>query len=113
MALRGALSSRALAESLHSLTADLRDQAARRRTGKSRFAYAEGKRRFGTVGKAVVEVLSEAGEEMTPRAVHQAVERKLGGEVSFYSVYDRLRVKSKGPEPLFEHSRHGYYRLLP
>lgn len=112
MALRGCLSSRSLEDSLHSLTSDLRDQAGKGQSEKRRFSYAEGRRGFGTVGRAVLEVLSEAGEEMTPRAVHEAVERKLGGDVSFYSVYSQLRSKSAGSKPLIKRSGYSLYRLL-
>jgi hypothetical protein len=110
--LRGCLSNRELAASLYSLTVALRDQVKEpRRERAKRFAYAEGRRRFGTVGGAVVEVLEEACEPIRLKAIHEAVENKLDDAVSLNTVQDYLRRRAKGPRALFERPSYGHYRL--
>ncbi len=59
-----------------------------------------------------MEVLSKANGEMRLADIHAQVEMVLGGSVSFYSVEDYLRRRSKGPKPLFVRARYGHYRLL-
>lgn len=112
MVLRGWLSNRDLAASLNSLTVALQNQP--RWSGRETaggFAYAENRRRFGTVGGAVGRVLAEAAEPAKLETIHRAVERELGGSVSLYSVYGHLLNHLRGPEALFERPRHGYYAL--
>jgi hypothetical protein len=60
-----------------------------------------------------VQVPSQAESELVVQAIHAKVEHLLGGPVSRYSVIDYLIKRSKGPKPLFEHTRYGHYRLLP
>ena len=57
-------------------------------------------------------VLALTGDEMRLRDIHARVEQVLAGSVSFESVADYVRRRSKGPQPLFEHTGHGHYRLL-
>jgi hypothetical protein len=110
--LRGLLSNHDLAASLHSLTVALQDQAHRPKGERAkRFTYAEDRRRFGTVGSAVVEVLAKAGEPMRLSAIHEAVEEKVGGDVSLHTSHDSLLRRAKGPGALFERPSRGYYRL--
>jgi hypothetical protein len=111
MVLRGWLSNRELAASLHSLTVALRDQAGTPTARGERFTYARDRRRFGTVGNAIVDVLAEAGEPMKLQAIHEAVERKLAGVVSLNTVHDYLLRRAKGSQALFERPSHGHYRL--
>jgi hypothetical protein len=110
MVLSGGLSNLDSQDLLQCLTSSkTRKGAARRR--KSRPGL-EGKRRFGTVGGAVVQVLSRIEGEMRLNAIHSEVEKLLGSSVSRLSVSDYLIRRSKGRRPLFERSRHGHYRLL-
>src|SRR5471032_3388897 len=62
---------------------------------------ANGNRKFGTVGKAVASVLTEAGGEMKLAEIYVAVQARLDGKVSCFSVGDYLRRKSLGEKPLF------------
>jgi hypothetical protein len=110
MVLRGCLSNPDLGASLHSLTVALQDQAGRPKPVKrARFRYAEDRRRFGTVGNAIAEVLAGADEPMKLQAIHEAVERKLAGVVSLNTVHDYLLRHAKGSQALFERPSHGRY----
>ena len=112
MVLRGLLSNHDLAASLHSLTVALRDQPHRPdRERAVRLRYAGDRRRFGSVGDAVVAVLRDSGGAMKLQAIHKAVEKKLGGSVSNYSVQDYLRRHTDSPEALFEHTTYGHYAM--
>jgi hypothetical protein len=71
----------------------------RRSTKPKRRGYAEGRRRFGSVGKAVAEVLRTAGRDLTAHEIRLTAEKLLGGPVSTHSVSYQLRTKSKGPKP--------------
>lgn len=73
--------------------------------------WPDGRRRFGTVSRAIIEVLAEAGGEMQVKTIRAEVERLLGGPVSRFSVADYLLTRSKGPKPLFRRTRYGHYRL--
>jgi hypothetical protein len=79
---------------------------------KSTAGWPDGRRRFGTVSGAIVRVLAEAEGELPVRAIRTQVERLLDGPVSRFSVSDYLLVRSKSPQPLFERTRRGHYRLL-
>jgi hypothetical protein len=78
---------------------------------KTTSGWPDGRRKFGTVSAAIVEVLSQSPGEMAVRAIRGEVEALLGGTVSRFSVSDFLLVRSKGDKPLFERTRHGHYRL--
>ncbi len=78
-----------------------------------RAGWLDGRRKFGTVGGAVVSVLAQTDSEMPVRAIRAEVQRILGGDVSRHSVSDYLLTRSKGPKPLFVRTRYGHYRLLP
>lgn len=108
MVLSGGLSNHPFNDLLQFLTPQDSDQASPR---PPRIGWPDGRRKFGTVGGAVVAVLKEAGSEMRVKEVHAEVERVLGGQVSRYSVSDYLLSRSKGPRPLFVRTRHGHYRL--
>ena len=49
---------------------------------------------------------------MRLKDIHAAVEQKLGGSVSLFSVADFLLRRSKGAKPLFVHRSYGHYALL-
>ena len=69
-------------------------------------------RRIGAISNAIVAVLAAANSEMRVREIHGDVECMLGKSVSFYSVADCLRRRSKGSKRLFVRTRYGHYRLL-
>jgi hypothetical protein len=74
--------------------------------------WPDGRRRFGSVSTAIVNVLSRTDAELPVHAIHAAVEALLGDTVSTHSVADYLIKRSKGSRPLFERTRYGHYRLL-
>lgn len=47
---------------------------------------------------AIHDVLEEASRPLKLQDIHEAVEHKLGGEVSLHSVPDALRTHMKGAE---------------
>ena len=65
----------------------------------------------GVVQRAIVSVLTEAGEPLPVAAIHAAVERQLGQPVSGESVSWCLRMGSKGEGGRFERMSYGVYRL--
>lgn len=73
--------------------------------------WPDGRRAFATVSSAIVNALAH-GQEMSVKAIRSVVEDELGGPVSRFSVSDYLLTRSKGPNPVFVRTRHGYYRLL-
>ena len=93
----------------HSLTALDQDQEGVAVTTTA--GWPDGRRKFGTVRDAIVQVLTEAGGELRARDIQACVEELLGGKVSRFSVADYLLVRSKGANPLFERTRRGHYRL--
>jgi hypothetical protein len=78
----------------------------------TRAGWPDGRRRFGTVGGTILDVLAH-GREMSVRAIRASVEEKLGGPLARFSVSDYLLTGSTGRRPLFERTRRGHYRLLP
>ena len=111
MGLSGGLSNHLFADLLQCLTAEVSDQAQRRSAARPS-GWSDGRRRFGTVSGAIVDVLIRADSEMRMKTIHAEVECALGGSVSFQSVADYLIKRSKGPRPLFVRTRYGHYRLL-
>jgi hypothetical protein len=111
LVLRGRLSNPDFKVLLQSLT-NRKQRKDPARNAKPAAGSADGRRKFGSVGDAVVAVLADAGGEMRLRDTHAAVEQRLGGAVSLFSVADFLLRRSKGQAPLFVHSGYGRYRLL-
>lgn len=111
MVLSGGLSNHSFANLLQCLTAEVSDQA-RRQSDARPADWSDGRRKFGTVSGAIVEVLTQADSEMRMKTIHAEVERALGGSVSLQSVADYLIKRSKGSRPLFVRTRYGHYRLL-
>ena len=68
---------------------------------------------LGTVSAAVLAVLTDSGEEMQAKAIHEEVERLLGGPVSRFSVSDYLLTRARSQNPPLERTRHGHYRIAP
>ena len=110
MVLSGGLSNHSFADLLQCLTADGSDQEPRQPDVRLA-GWSDGRRKFGTVSGAIVDVLTRADGEMRMKTIHAEVEHMLGGSVSFQSVADYLIKRSKGPKPLFVRTRYGHYRL--
>jgi hypothetical protein len=71
----------------------------------------DGRRKFGTVRDAIVEVLAQADSDLRVREIHKRVEELLGGHVSASSVKDYLRKGCRRRVPLFEYLGRRGYRL--
>jgi hypothetical protein len=70
----------------------------------------DGRRRFGSVSSAIVQVLSEADADLRVKEIWQDVERLLGEPVSRHSVKSYLH-RGTYDLKIFERVRHGRYRL--
>src|SRR5439155_23496152 len=100
MVLSGGLSNPHFEDTIHSLIGDAAHQARCRRK-KPSAGWPDGRRTFGSVGGAILAVLAQTDSEMRLKDIHVAVERLLGGRVSFQSVADYLLTRSKGLNPVF------------
>ncbi len=60
----------------------------------------DGRRKFGTVRDAIVQVLAQADSELRVREIQQGVEEVLDGPVSSSSVKDYLRKGCRRRTPL-------------
>ncbi len=58
--------------------------------------WSDGRRRFGSVRDAIVQVLAKSDSDMAARNIHAEVERILGGQVSRSSVKGYLHEGSRG-----------------
>jgi hypothetical protein len=65
----------------------------------------------GVVQQAIVKVLAATAEPMRLAAIRQAVEVRLGHNVSNASVTWNLHTGSRGSHPRFERVSYGTYRL--
>jgi hypothetical protein len=83
----------------------------RRPTKPKPRGYVEGRRRFGSVGKSVIDVLTAANRELTAHEIRKAAERLLGGSISTHSISYQLRSKSRGHTPAIVQRAQRYYRL--
>ncbi len=110
MDLVGRLSNPDLATLLQDLTAYDWRQA--HSPGRPRSGIApDGRRKFGTVRDAIVQVLANADSDLRVREIQTGVEEILGGPVSPSSVKDFLRKGCRRRVPLFEYrGRDGYRR---
>jgi hypothetical protein len=110
MGLVGRLSNPDLTTLFQVLTShDWRQPQARQR-GESGVAP-DGRRKFGTVRDAIVQVLARADSDVRVRDIHKGVEDVLGGPVSPSSVKDYLRKGCRRRAPLFEYRGRDGYRL--
>ena len=71
----------------------------------------DGRRKFGTVRDAIVQVLAQADRELRVREIQKGVEDVLGGPVSHSSVKDYLRKGCRRRVPVFEYRGRRGYRL--
>ena len=70
----------------------------------------DGRRRFGSISRAIVEVLTEVQTDLPVRDVWAAVEQLLGEPVSRHSVKSYLH-RGTYDLKIFERVRHVRYRL--
>jgi hypothetical protein len=96
---------------LLSILSRLTKRTKKRSTKPKRSGYIEGRRRFGSVGKTVLEVLASADSALTAHEIRLRAEKLLGGPVSRHSIAYQLRTRSKGSEPAIIQTGLGYYRL--
>jgi hypothetical protein len=71
----------------------------------------DGRRKFGTIRDAIIQVLAQADSDLRVREIHTSVEEVLGGPVSRSSVKDYLRKGCRRRVPLFEYRGRDGYRL--
>ncbi len=83
----------------------------KRSTKPKRSGCVEGRRRFGSVGNAVREVLAGVDRDLTAREIRILAEKLLGGPVSTNSISYQLQTKSKGPDRTIIQMGGRYYRL--
>jgi hypothetical protein len=107
MELVGRLSNPELAALIQRLASrQWKQEAAPRRTSEM---APDGRRRFGTVRDAILQVLDQAGCELRVRDIHAGVDEILRGTVPASSVKDYLWKGCRRRPPLFEHrGRDGY-----
>jgi hypothetical protein len=110
MDLTGRLSNPDLATLFQSLTARNWKQEAPVRRARSRVAP-DGRRKFGTVRDAIIQVLAQTDSELRVREIQKGVEEILDGAVSPSSVKDYLRKGCRFEAPLFEYAGKRGYRL--
>src|SRR5260221_8473128 len=63
----------------------------------------DGRRKFGTVRDAIIQVLANADSDLRVREIQKGVEEVLGGRVSPSSVKDYLRKGCRRKAPLFKY----------
>ena len=110
MGLTGALSNTEVTTLLQCLTG--RDWHKAKRPCKPAAGWLDGRRQFGTVRDAIVEVLSRADSELRVKDIQAGVEALLNNPVSRSSVKSYLHKGCRRRIPLFENLGWGRYRLL-
>jgi hypothetical protein len=113
MDLVGALSNPDLEVLIQRLTSHKGHHASRLRP-RARHAggWPDGRRKFGSVSGAVIQVLDQAGSDMRVGDIRKRVERLLGGSVAASSVKHHLVRGCRRRPPLFERVSRGRYRLV-
>jgi hypothetical protein len=76
-----------------------------------RTSYVEGRRRFGSVGKVVLEVLGAADRALTAHEIRLEAEKLLRSSISRHSIAYQLQTRSKRPRPIIIQTGGRYYRL--
>jgi hypothetical protein len=110
MVLTGRLSNQDLTTLFQRLRARDWKQAPRRYLPASGLAP-DGRRKFGSVRDAILEVLAQAGCELPVREIHERVEKLLGEPVARSSVQMSLRRGCQRSPALFDYGRKMGYRL--
>jgi len=107
----GTLSNPEFEALLQSLTSRNQHKVARphrARAGPS----SDGRRRFGTLSTAIVEVLTRNRSDMRVREIHASVEHLLGEPVSYVSIKSYLHKGAQGQDPRFGRVSRGRYELF-
>lgn len=112
MVLVGALSNPDLQDLFQGLTSQRRrKQCGRKPTSCG--PQPDGRRQFGSVSGAIVEVLTKAQSDLRVGEIKTEVERLLGDAVSRHSIKGCLHRGSHGVNQRFVRIARGRYRLLP
>ncbi len=107
----GALSNPGLQDLFQRLTSQRRRKQRRPKLA-SIGPQPDGRRKFGSVSSAIVQVPTEAQSDMRAREVRAEVERLVGEQVPRASIKSYLHRGTYGSKPIFERVSHGRYRLL-
>ena len=110
MVLVGALSNPDLQDLFQSLTSQPRRKQ-RRPKPETDGPAPDGRRKFGTVSTAIVQVLAEARSDMRVSEIWDEVGRLLDSRVSRHSIKSYLHRGTYSSKPIFERISHGRYRL--
>lgn len=110
MALSGGLSNTSIQDLLQCLTEQPPDQEPPPR--RKRAGWPDGRREFGSVGKAIVAVLAAAEKDRTAHEIRLEAERLLGSPVARHSIAYQLQTKAKAGQPSIIQIDGRYYRLL-
>jgi hypothetical protein len=109
MVLVGSLSNPDLQDLFQSLTTQRRRKQ-RKRQPEQNGPKPDGRRRFGNVSGAVVQVLTDAQSDLRVKEIWREVERLLEEPVSRHSVKSYLH-RGTYDLKIFERVRHGRYRM--
>jgi hypothetical protein len=109
MVLVGSLSNPDLQDLFQSLTSQPRRKQAKLKP-ENEGPAPDGRRQFGTVSSAIVEVLTQVKGDLRVKEIWREVERLLGEPVSRHSVKSYLH-RGTYDLKIFERVRHGRYRL--
>jgi hypothetical protein len=71
----------------------------------------DGRRKFGSVSGAIVQVLTEARRDLRVKEIWREVEQVLGEPVSRHSVKSYLHRGTYSSTTIFERIGYGRYRL--
>jgi hypothetical protein len=72
-----------------------------------------GRHPYGSVAKAVVQVLAEAEHALRPAEIRAGAEALLGSNIAYSSIKTTLRTGCNGSDPRFVRHQDGTYRLGP
>ena len=76
-----------------------------------RGGWPDGRREFGVVATAIMQVPGGARCELRARDIHARTEAMLGSQVSRHTVSDFLITYSGRTDGCVERVRHGHYRI--
>jgi hypothetical protein len=110
MVLVGALSNPDLKDLFQSLTSQPRSKQ-RKQLPDDYGRKPDGRLRFGSISRAIVQVLEEGESDLRVKDIWAEVGQRLGEPVSRHSVKSYLHRGTYGSKPIFERVRHGRYRL--
>lgn len=108
MGLSGGLSNTSITDLLQCLTERRPHQE--RQPRPSRAGWPDGRREFGSVGRAVLAVLASAEKDMTAHEIRLEAEKLLGGAISRHLIAYQLQTRTRGPNPTIVQTGGRYYR---